>query len=827
MTSLAAARLKHALAAVRDAEATSDYGVELQDLAARMRTAGFRQAIAWLENRSRGKKLREDLSTWLKGHRLKLVPEDGSQVSEVWAAQREVLAWLALALPLSRATGLADSSHRADATVPSPLVGGLDRKTRRALPDPRARHAGLQLDKYVGAGVPQSAQAVEIDTVCRSVGDTELLRALSARRRAFLEGSSTFRASSVEPLALHLARPGVLENAGLCLHPLYGFAYLPGQGLKGLARAYATTVWLPQQGKEQEKASRDRIFGCGPDDAASESEEAAGSVVFHEAWPLEWPLLERDIVNSHNAKYYKPDVSAKQEGEATKIKASAQVPPPNDTDTPNLVSFLTVKPGAVFEFFVAGRPARDGSTEDVELAVTWLKGGLALLGAGAKTSAGYGHFEICEEQSAVTAPDDWKCAEVEIELATPAFLAGVRQDKDDCDLRVPTLRGLLRWWWRTMHSGFVSAPELRYMEDLLWGAASKSGAIKVRVAPVGNATEATSFGRAALMVALGIRRPPPTDPGGKRTEGLTYATYGMDDGGKDNPKPPRHFKSPGTKWKVTFTASARGKVTAEAALEQAQWALWLLCRYGGVGSKSRHGLGSLRDINPPKTDPQQPSLWEAGKKLREVLGVGHQEFDEKWVTWPSLKYAEDNGLLLDHELTGRSGIDLNSALKVVDFVGAAAQEFAAVNKHDRRKYALGMPRNVRYPFKSSVFTGWHQPERYASPAIYHLVRPQVNADHWRVRLSAFPVHWAEGLTLDQHRDYLKAVIAAVKTYLTTPPAPAPGGQNPGRGGHRPGQGGGRQGWGGGGRHGGHGGGHQGGRGQQRADQPGHRTRRDR
>jgi CRISPR-associated protein Cmr6 len=696
--------------------------------------------------------------------------------------------------------------------------------------------------------VPQSAQAVEIDTVCRSVGDTELLRALADRRRALLAQNTSFRARSLEPLALHLARPGVLENAGLCLHPLYGFAYLPGQGIKGLARAYATTVWLPSQREPDEGRKQiERVFGFGPDGEAAAPERtpakdgpqaatgdvddgAAGSVVFHEAWPLEWPLLERDIVNSHNAKYYKPEVSAKEDGGAIKLNASAQVPPPNDTDAPNLVSFLTVKPGAVFEFFVAGRPASGASTDDLELAVKWLKGGLALLGSGAKTSAGYGHFEICQEEFEARPPSSWKVAEVEIELATPAFLAGARQDEDDCDLRVPTLRGLLRWWWRTMHSGFVTATELRYMEDVLWGAASRTGAVKVRVAPAGNSTEAALFDRKARMEALRIRRPTPTD-GGKRTEGLTYATFGMNDGGNNDPKPPRHFKAPAAKWKVTLTARARGKVSAEAALEQARWTLWLLCRYGGVGSKSRHGLGSLVDIDAPTAPGSNQGdeldlLQGACETFRAGLGLAERTFDSNRVKWPSLAYAAENNLLVEQALTGRTGEDLDSALKVVDFVGAAAQEFAAVNKHDKKKFALGTPRKVKYPF-TGEWTGWTAPDRYASPVIYHLVKPRAAAGDWTVRISAFPVDWGEGLTLDQHKDYLAGVLQSVTKYLTNPPAPAAGGQNPGQGGYRPGQGGGRQGWGGGGRHGGFGGGHQGGRGQQRAEQPGHRNRRER
>ena len=37
------------------------------------------------------------------------------------------------------------------------------------------------------------------------------------------------RCRTVTPLTMHLARASALENAGLCLHPLYGFAYLPGR----------------------------------------------------------------------------------------------------------------------------------------------------------------------------------------------------------------------------------------------------------------------------------------------------------------------------------------------------------------------------------------------------------------------------------------------------------------------------------------------------------------------------------------------------------------------------------------------------------------------
>ena len=56
-----------------------------------------------------------------------------------------------------------------------------------------------------------------------------------------------------------------------------------------------------------------------------------------------------------------------------------------------------------------------------------------------------------------------------LELVTPAFLAGANQEADDCQLRTATLRGLLRWWWRTMHAGFVDVATLRRLETTVWG----------------------------------------------------------------------------------------------------------------------------------------------------------------------------------------------------------------------------------------------------------------------------------------------------------------------------------------------------------------------
>jgi CRISPR-associated protein Cmr6 len=47
---------------------------------------------------------------------------------------------------------------------------------------------------------------------------------LFARQQQSRPGAATFRATTIGPLTLHLARASALENAGICLHPIYGFA---------------------------------------------------------------------------------------------------------------------------------------------------------------------------------------------------------------------------------------------------------------------------------------------------------------------------------------------------------------------------------------------------------------------------------------------------------------------------------------------------------------------------------------------------------------------------------------------------------------------------
>ena len=165
-------------------------------------------------------------------------------------------------------------------------------------------------------------------------------------------------------LVAGLGYKGALE-VGITLHPLYGFPYLPGTSVKGVARAYAEDV---------ASASTDDIlavFGSRPKDEHEVEDHRLGGVRFFDALPPEFPKLDVDVMTPHYGEYYDdPGRNA-----------------PGSWLGPVPVKFLTVAPGTRFRFAVAAREKRL-----LDLAAVWLASGLEDLGIGGKTSAGYGYF---------------------------------------------------------------------------------------------------------------------------------------------------------------------------------------------------------------------------------------------------------------------------------------------------------------------------------------------------------------------------------------------------------------------------------------------------
>jgi len=203
----------------------------------------------------------------------------------------------------------------------------------------------------------------------------QLLSAVQERQNAIL---ASFRAQGYAVwsetlamdwrLAVGLGRESVLDT-GFATHRVYGLPIVPGGALKGLAAAYAQLV--------QNTRPQDDLF-CLVFGSQDSKNAAAGRMVFFDALPARPPRLKLDLMNPHYGDYYQKKTD----------KRGCPIPPA-DYLTPVPVYFLTVEQ-TPFLFTMAARDI--SANEHLETAVQWLKTALAEMGAGAKTTSGYGYF---------------------------------------------------------------------------------------------------------------------------------------------------------------------------------------------------------------------------------------------------------------------------------------------------------------------------------------------------------------------------------------------------------------------------------------------------
>ena len=268
-----------------------------------------------------------------------------------------------------------------------------------------------------------------------------LLAAWNARWDKIVESTNglSFPMQTDWRLIAGLGKKGSLE-VGFTFHR-YGFPYLPGSSLKGLARAWGLIEVATQLNdqlkslcedinkKEEPKESLGLLTALEvslsrekEDDFLAEMEECGanpesielskrfrvifgttehgGHVLFFDAIPKSKPRLDIDIMNPHYPEYYKEGSQAF----------------PTVWQSPIPVKFLTVTPGTLFRFAVGWRrtPIDDTHADSVQeewrwfkgvtasargktndlliLAQTWLQDSLSELGAGGKSSSGYGYF---------------------------------------------------------------------------------------------------------------------------------------------------------------------------------------------------------------------------------------------------------------------------------------------------------------------------------------------------------------------------------------------------------------------------------------------------
>ncbi|MEO0200375.1 MAG: type III-B CRISPR module RAMP protein Cmr6 [candidate division WOR-3 bacterium] len=211
-------------------------------------------------------------------------------------------------------------------------------------------------------------------------------------------------------LVVGLGSTHVLETS-LTLHHIFGIPYIPGTALKGVVRM--VSFWeIAKEEKKLEDLQKQLYEGKL---SSSENEDRIkhkllfgtqgfkGLLVFLDAYPEiseNEEIFELDIMNVHYKSYY-GDSSGKT--------------PPGDWENPNPITFLTVKKGIPFRFYVlfdefrAKRILEDkdipekhkgmlegwiNNPDNLEnLLKGWIESALKEFGVGAKTRLGYGIFE--------------------------------------------------------------------------------------------------------------------------------------------------------------------------------------------------------------------------------------------------------------------------------------------------------------------------------------------------------------------------------------------------------------------------------------------------
>ncbi|MDW8464750.1 MAG: type III-B CRISPR module RAMP protein Cmr1 [Chloroherpetonaceae bacterium] len=160
-----------------------------------------------------------------------------------------------------------------------------------------------------------------------------------------------------------------------------------------------------------------------------------------------------------------------------------------------------------------------------------------------------------------------KKVEFNCTVITPMFLAGADQNKPE--LRVPSLRGELRWWLRALLGATTiqNADDLFSKESEVFGSVDKVSEVTIKLSIVQEASD-----RASNLFQQH-----------NQMQGMRYLWYSTNLGQNNRP----YFKPEDTQFKVSFISKN------DDALKKAICAFWALSVCGGLGTRSRRGAGSF------------------------------------------------------------------------------------------------------------------------------------------------------------------------------------------------------------------------------------------
>lgn len=166
--------------------------------------------------------------------------------------------------------------------------------------------------------------------------------------------------------------------------------------------------------------------------------------------------------------------------------------------------------------------------------------------------------------------------EYECEVVTPMFLGGA--DPKKAELRVPSIKGALRFWWRALYDD-GNVAQMAAEEARIFGSTDNKAVITLKV-------ESKNVQPVLKDLPLGMMAP--VEGKTYKTSIVNYLAYGLfeyDKKTRQNTYNKSHIPSSSV-FKIYATFPRR-------AADDFNSALRALIDYGGLGARSRNGFGSL------------------------------------------------------------------------------------------------------------------------------------------------------------------------------------------------------------------------------------------
>ena len=256
------------------------------------------------------------------------------------------------------------------------------------------------------------------------------------------------------------------------------------------------------------------------------------------------------------------------------------------------------------------------------------------------------------------APEDLRIV-LPLKTITPVIGGGVEPyEPDEVDVvRVPSIRGMLRWWWRLLYGCPEDDGETLFQREArLWGGVSVdprgkgTGALKSRVRvrlEVKSRGEAEPAGEHRSKDATSV---PSTGATWTLGKGLGYALFPLQANETER-------KKPANRGKALFTRKIRTGVgfvltldlrpeadqpPSQSEMNQILTTLWAWTHLGGIGARTRRGFGALALAGRAtirwhgEEQEEWESLFDPGDlrafsgRLREVLRLSHQASSNGW-----------------------------------------------------------------------------------------------------------------------------------------------------------------------------------------------------